>query len=111
MKTRDLLSITLFCVTCSVRAQGNFQNLDFEAANLPSTALPTDVPFTNALPAWTGYLGSNQAGQATYNGISGAFAEISIIDRNSTFYSNSVIAGNYTAAISAGFSGTTFVPT
>lgn len=111
MKAHELFLIILLSADCSARAQASFQNLDFEDASVQATGLPTEVPFTNALPAWTGYLGSNQAAQATYNGISGAFAEISIIDRNSTFYSNSVVAGNYTTAISAGFSGTTFVPT
>lgn len=109
-----------FCVAATVLilgkgafGQGTFQNLAFESAIVPngSGGLPVHIAFTNALSGWTGSRGPFPATQAMYNGVSLGFAAISIIDRSAQFYSNSVIAGDFTAVISAGFAGTGFVAT
>jgi hypothetical protein len=102
MKRSSLVSVSFvcacalgFCSAClvfSALAQGTFPNLEFESATIPTNA-GSFIPFTNALPAWSGSLGPFAASDALYNGISGAFADISIIDRSSSSYSNSVIAG------------------
>src|SRR5581483_341096 len=90
----------------NVFGQGTLQNLNFESANgLPNLgpAQTAFVPFGNALPGWTGYVGgTNQATQALYNSISAGGALISLIGRSSGSYSNAVIAGNYTATLDAG---------
>jgi hypothetical protein len=96
------------CAPLTGYAQGTFQNLGFESASIPANP-GVSIPFTNAFPGWVGFLGPYQATDAGYNGISLGFAELSIIDRGSQSYSNNVIAGNYTAALSAGFAGTGFV--
>ncbi len=111
MRIAAFIVILLLVADISTQAQGTFQNLAFESATLTVSGDPLQVPFTNAFPSWTGQLGPYQATEATYNGIAGGFAAISIIGRNSGSYSNYVIAGNYTAAISAGFAGTGFVST
>jgi hypothetical protein len=107
MKTR-ISSVILFGVavaaTCAF-AQGGFQNRSFEFANgLPNLG-PGDtafVPMSNALPGWTGYFsGTNQITLALYNSISYGSVLVTLIG-NSSIYSNSVIAGKYTATIDAG---------
>lgn len=87
--------------------QGTFQNLDFEAASVPS--VPPDQPITvdpaAALPGWTGYVGTSQVNQVWYNGVSVGGALISLIDRHTGgafALSNYVIAGNFTATLDAG---------
>ena len=107
MKSQALL---ILLAASSALAQGTFQNLDFESANIPINP-GLYIPFNNALPGWTGSLGPYSATEAAYNEIAGGFATVSIIDGSSRSYSNSVIDGNYTAAISAGFAGTSFVAT
>jgi hypothetical protein len=56
------------------RAQGTFQNLDFEEANVipivGSPLYPYDVTVANALPDWTVEYGNIQQSQMTYNEIS-----------------------------------------
>ena len=89
------------------RAQGTFQNLDFEGAfNLPvlnppsSTAL---VPMANALPGWTQYInGTNLESLVIYNGVSGGAAAISLLTSNTANSTFPVLGGNYTVTIAAG---------
>ena len=99
-----LLCCGLFWGTAAAQAQGTFQNLGFESAIVPAYGgLPILIPFTDALPGWTGFRGSDLAAQAAYNGVSLGFAAISIIDHGYTESGDLVIGGNYTAALSAGF--------
>src|SRR5690348_8043717 len=54
-------------------AQGTFQNLNFESANLtpvPSGQFGGLVPITKGLPGWTGYVGTAQATQVLQNNLS-----------------------------------------
>src|ERR1041384_1479265 len=96
-----------FSASMMAQAQGTFQNLGFESANVPT--LPPDqtayVPFTNALPYWAGAIGTNlpsMSGSVLYNGGSIGSALISLISRGTAFYSNDVIAGTYTVGLFAG---------
>jgi len=90
--------------TLHAQAQGTFQNLGFELATLTnvSPGQIAFVPFNNAFPGWTGYWGTNPAPLAIYNGVSIGSVQISLIGRSSPEYSNNVIVGNYSAALSAG---------
>jgi len=52
----------------SAYAQGTFQNLDFEGAQIvPISGSPSWIATTNALPGWTGFVGANQVSRITYN--------------------------------------------
>ena len=82
----------------SARAQGTFQNLDFESATLPP--VPTSLQFGSAFPGWTGCVGGVPLGTALYNNEFLDSSGISIVDRNSI--AGSVIQGNYTAILQAG---------
>jgi hypothetical protein len=62
MKTE--IAIIIFTHSLSAFAQGTFQNLDFESANIPaSTPAPSLVPISEALPGWNAYFSS---GGVTY---------------------------------------------
>jgi len=91
-------------VVLGALGQGAFQNLNFESAIVPIVPAnqPTTVPFSDAFPAWTGYLGTNQASLAGYNGISVGAYEISLVDTHTSFYGNRVISGTFTAVLQAG---------
>jgi hypothetical protein len=84
-------------------SQGAFQNLGFDSPNVAN--LPPGggfVSVSDAFPGWAGYLGSDQTTQAYFKGASLGAAAVSLIDRTTPFYSNDVIAGSYTAVITAG---------
>jgi len=105
MKTGALILL----VTSSAFSQGTFQNLNFESAN-PAGLTNLYVAFSDAFPGWTGYIGTHTSpvGIAGYNFISGGSALITLITPTAPpWYTNSVIAGNYTATIAAGLSGAT----
>ena len=91
----------MFSIAGGVFGQGSFQNLDFEAVNISPPNQNAFFPFSEVFPGWIGYIGTNQATQAFYNGVSLGAALSSVFNR-STGYSNWVISGNFTAAIAAG---------
>lgn len=86
--------------------QGTFQNLDFESAfNLPTpnpASSAVFVPFTNALPGWVGYVGTNIQSQAMYNGISLGGALVSLVTSNTSISAIGVLDGNYTVTLDTG---------
>lgn len=102
------LSLAFLWVLCfrsnpALLAQGTFQNLGFESANLP--AIPDGqpgefVPFKTAFPFWTGYSGTNILTQALHNDSSGGGPNISILGPN--YSPQYIIAGGYTALLQAG---------
>jgi hypothetical protein len=112
MKILKHLLLVSAMFTLNAFGQGAFQNLNFEGANGLPNLSPGDtafVPMSNALPSWTGYLGTNQTSGALYNGVSDGGTLISLIGRSSDF-SNNVIGGSYTAVLSAGDSGNQSMP-
>ena len=100
MKTYRIYSfVALLSVSISAHAQGSFQNLDFESANL-SGSLPGGVPITNALPGWQGYLGGNQTYIIIYDTLSLGAAAISVHDSAS---SKPPIQGSYSVILQPQF--------
>ena len=86
-----------------------FQNLDFESANLPS--LPADqsggyVPISQAMPAWSGYLGAASVSQVFQNNLSTGSAAIDLFGPDYRVGPGRIIDGHYTAVLQAGGSGT-----
>src|SRR5439155_26633872 len=87
-------------------AQGLFSNLDFEQSRLPLFLEPGIVPITNAMPGWTGYLGSNQIDQVWYNTVTLDAAAVTFQGPGSLF---PAIQGNYSVLL-RGSSSLTFDP-
>lgn len=105
MKTTILSCLLLVATSAAVRAQGTFQNLDFELANLP------DVPFGQpggsvtiaaGLPGWAGYIGTQRVSTIIHNDLSLGDAALSILGPQLI---GGVFQGKYAAVLQAG-SGT-----
>ena len=100
-------------ITCCVAAslfvlqnmsgQG-FVNLDFNSAQLSAYGNgPVFVPASDAIPGWTGYLGTDQQSTILYNGTSLWYGNLSIIASNSLVGDPPPIPGyNYTVVLQAG---------
>src|SRR6266550_2396506 len=94
-------TIALFAITQTGFSQGSFRNLDFESPILP--LIPDaflQVPIANALPGWSGYLGTNQTDRVAYNTVSLGAAAISL---QSMASSHPPIDGNYSAILQPQF--------
>lgn len=89
-------------VVLSAHAQGAFQNLNFESANLsnPSGPLLNEVPITNALPGWGGTIGGVPVTQVWANSESGGEAIISVFGPNWNGEPG-IIDGNYSVYLQA----------
>jgi hypothetical protein len=103
------VAIAIAALMCShpVLAQGTFQNLDFESANLTPIASGqpgVEVPITSALPGWSGDIGSSPVTQVFQNGFSTGAPGIDILG---PYWSSppQVIDGNYSVALQAGLIG------
>jgi hypothetical protein len=114
MKCGILIALTLVVLTAQVEAQGTFQNLNFESANVSGYSPDTEIPIGDALPGWSGYYGSSQTSQAGYDVISIGAAVISVIDNNAPAFQP--LQGNYSAflfgaeGVSASISQTGIIP-
>jgi len=105
MKTTKLIagfSVALLAVF-SAQAQGSFQNLNFESADL--TPVPAGqggglVPISEGLPGWTGYLGSDQVTQVLQNNLTLGNASIDILGPNWSY--GGIIQGQYTVVLQPG---------
>ncbi len=104
-----LSSLTL-AFSFAAHGQGTFQNLDFESA--APAAIPGDpyrrVTFESAFPGWVGYAGGVRQAASLSNSWFLDSSGIAIIDKawpyQSSFGGASVISGNYTVLLQAGFS-------
>lgn len=86
-----------------VQSQGNFQNLDFESANLnpvPPGEYGGLVPVALAFPGWTGYAGTNQVSQTRQNALTLGAPNLAIFGPNWT--NDVIIEGFYTAVLQPG---------
>ncbi|HEY3856118.1 MAG TPA: hypothetical protein VGO67_17140 [Verrucomicrobiae bacterium] len=98
-------AVTFSAFTFVAHAQGTFQNLNFESANIPSsTAIDDFLPASEAIPNWTAYFTSTTttvpATQVAYDGISGGGGVISIVD--SKAYPLDDTQGNYAVILFGG---------
>jgi hypothetical protein len=108
MKLR--IAFLIVGATCSVAAQGTFQNLDFESATLspvPPGSYMVYVPVSSALPGWTAYIDSVQQTQVQQNAYDTGLAVIDIFGPNYPAagmppFSPGVIDGNYSVFLQAG---------
>ncbi len=99
------LPLIVLLGTTSSLAQSTFQNLDFESAIVPD--VPSDqfiypISLTNAVPGWTGYYGTNQGQFGSYNGLFNSARAVGLIDGHTSYYSNLVSEGYFTAVLQTG---------
>jgi hypothetical protein len=102
-----LLGFILTCATLSAQAQASFVNLNFEDANLtpvPAGQYGGPVSSLDAIPGWTGFLGTTQVSQVLQNNLTLGNASIDILSPNwNNFNGISTIEGQYTVILQAGF--------
>ncbi len=95
--------LSVISATFSVRGQGSFQNLDFEAANLspvPAGQFGGAVSSTQGIPGWTAFLGTNQLTQILQNNYTLGNASVDILGPNWSF--GGIIEGQYTLVLQPG---------
>jgi hypothetical protein len=105
-----LVIIVFTFATLSAHAQGTFQNLDFESADLspipPNEGPLVYVSVTSALPGWEAYLGSTPDTQILQNNYTRGEASVDILGPNypaaGSFLTPGVIDGNYSVLLQAG---------
>jgi len=111
LKNGKSISLTCFSLLFSVPiilAQGTFQNLDFEAANLP--VIPSGqfgglVSTSDAIPAWTAYYGITQTSQILHNNYSLGDVNISILGPN--WNEIPLLQGSYSVLLQSGLVAST----
>jgi hypothetical protein len=94
MKILVFFLIGGFLVTESCFAQGNFQNLGFENANVSSFAPGASVPTISAFPGWQALIGGIPTSQVPYDDETLGAASIDLFDNKSGY---TPLQGNYTA--------------
>jgi hypothetical protein len=106
MNTRESLSVVLMLVaTPAGLAQGTFQNLNFESANL--TAIPPgqsggEVSLSAALPGWNASIGGTPVTQVLQNNLTLGNASIDILGPDWNSVNPGIIDGNYSVFLQSG---------
>jgi len=104
--TRLFSGLALLLSIVDAAAQGTFQNLDFESANLAGySPVSTQIPMADALPHWSAYIFPLPQNYVWYDGVSAGGAAISVIDSKlPSYYSPFLkpIQGNYSVVLFAG---------
>lgn len=92
----------IFCALLSAKAQGTFQNLDFEQANIvPVGGSDTNlVEASAALPYWSVYVNSNPQTSILYDTATAGGPAVSIQDSLSPVAQ--VLQGNYSVLLQVG---------
>jgi len=102
------LGVAVMLPIAFTKAQGSFQNLGFESADLP--VIPQGqfgslVPISAGMPGWTGFLGAQQTTQVLQNNLTLGDPSIDILGPDFSTGPGGIIEGNYTAVLQAGGSG------
>jgi len=105
MKTLNFLitQAAAFAVMLSTQAQGTFQNLNFESANVGSLTFAFSVPVSSALPAWTVNIGSIQQTGIGYNAPSTGAPAVWLIGPGYGPTGFAPIDGNYSVILQGSF--------
>ena len=110
---RLVAGLALLLNAGSAAGQGNFQNLDFEAANIPQGHAPGIVNATDALPGWTVYFGTNQSSQVRYNDPAAGSTSVTLLATANGPGTYDTIEGTFTVLLQGGViqvPGDGFVP-
>jgi hypothetical protein len=97
------LGLIIICSAFTLQAQGTFQNLGFESANLtpiPSGLYGGPVSTLDAIPGWKAFLGTTQVTQVLQNNITLGDASIDILGPFSSI--GRIIEGQYTVVLQPG---------
>jgi hypothetical protein len=104
---KNKASIICFAILNSmlipVYGQGTFQNLDFEDGSFvpfPGGA-PNVVYFSDAMPGWTGFRGTNQIDWILHNDVTLSFANVSILGPD--YGGGEFMHGHYFVQLQAGY--------
>ncbi|MGD0649804.1 MAG: hypothetical protein ABSA97_01445 [Verrucomicrobiia bacterium] len=100
MRKGLVYSLVLYLSCTSGLLRQTFQNLDFEDADLAPVQYGGFVPITDAIPHWTGYLGTNQVTQVLQNNSTLGDASIDIFGPDWPY--GGIIQGQYTALLQCG---------
>jgi hypothetical protein len=97
-----LFGFASVCAAFSMEAQGTFQNLDFEAADIPAlTIVNSLIPISEAFPGWSAYFGAGASvTEVNYDAISLGGPIISVIDANVPVFAP--LQGTYSAFLFGG---------
>lgn len=102
MKSTVFFAFLVF-LAISVKAQ-NFQNLNFESANIPNGTTGPLVPISEALPGWSAYFTSDGTTypqtQVGYEAISTGGNDITLIDKDADAFAP--LQGNYSVILFSG---------
>jgi hypothetical protein len=86
-----------------VTAQGTFQDLDFESANIvPIPGHPFAVTVANALPGWIVDYGNVQQSQIYYNALSLGATQVTLDANGYGGIPGPILDGNFSAVLQAG---------
>jgi hypothetical protein len=86
----------------TAQAQGDFQNLDFESADLSNpSGIDNAVPIANALPDWSGSIGGVAITQIWANVESAGQATIDVLGPGWSTVNPGILDGNYTVLLQA----------
>ncbi|HAO78405.1 MAG TPA: hypothetical protein DCQ92_05395 [Verrucomicrobia subdivision 3 bacterium] len=100
---KTLLALALMTIWTGLsQAQGTFQNLDFESAQIIFNDPPyyKSIATTNALPDWSAFSGTTQLTNIPY-GAGGIFAPVILYSQTN----GGSLSGNYSVVLSHGGSG------
>ena len=98
-------ALLCFSLSSPLWAQ-DFQNLNFEQIDpsvIPSDQFHDNLPIEDAMPGWTGYLGTNQLTAVLYNNTTLGAASISLYGPNS--FPSAILEGQFTAGLVRGGDG------
>jgi hypothetical protein len=101
-----LAAVLAAAAFCPARGQGTFQNLDFEAANVPDVPageFGSDVLVSDGAPGWTVYLGGVRQGTMLHNSVSLGAARLAI--NGPQWFSDQILEGRYSVSLQPSTAG------
>jgi hypothetical protein len=103
----------IFAISCALclgvwhaSAQGTFQNLNFEAANVPlvpTNQFGADVATSNGIPGWTAYIGGSPVTTILHNNEYLGNADVAILGPQ--WYGPQILQGRYTVQLKPSSAG------
>jgi hypothetical protein len=110
MKGIKILALVAFgaglAANLDTQAQGTFQNLNFEGANVPfvpAGQFGADVAVSNGVPGWNVYIGGGRQVTMFHNNISLGGAAVAIFGPE--WLANQILEGSYTVSLEPSTAG------
>lgn len=99
--------VLIFVLTARIAAaQGTFQNLDFESANVPvvpARQFGSDVLVGDGVPGWMVYLGGIQQGSMLHNNVSLGAGRVAI--DGPQWFADQILEGSYSVSLQPSTAG------